>query len=112
MKARMIPRANLFVAQTTLASRKEAEDFARFAVEERLAACVQLEGPLQSFYEWEGKLESAMEWRLVFKCVGDRLPALAKTVHDRHPYDIPEWIVFRAEEVAEKYLQWAQDGQR
>jgi periplasmic divalent cation tolerance protein len=25
-----------------------------------------------------------------------------------HPYDTPEWLVVRAERVAEKYLSWAQ----
>jgi periplasmic divalent cation tolerance protein len=98
----------MFVAQTTVASRTDADRLAAGAVESGLAACVQIDGPIISHYRWQGQLERAEEFRLTFKCLSDRLAALETHVLSSHPYDIPEWLVFRAERVGEKYLSWAE----
>ncbi len=97
----------MFVAFTTVDSPDWAETLAREAVGGRLAACAQVEGPITSHYWWEGKLEKSQEWRVMFKCLPARLEELKKWVLSRHPYDTPEWIAVRAEEVGEKYLSWA-----
>lgn len=97
----------MFVAWTTVASRDDAERLASHVVEQRLAVCVQIDGPVTSFYAWGGKVERADEFRLAFKCLPAALAALEKTVRERHPYTVPEWVVVRAEFVGEKYLSWA-----
>lgn len=98
----------MLIAWTTVASRAEAESLARPAVEARLAACVQIDGPVTSVYRWEGRMEQTTEYRLTFKCGEAQLPALETWVHAHHPYAVPEWVVVRAEHVGEKYLSWAQ----
>ncbi|MCS7274858.1 MAG: divalent-cation tolerance protein CutA, partial [Candidatus Bipolaricaulota bacterium] len=44
---------------TTTASQDEAERIARALLEKRLAACVQIVGPITSFYWWQGKIEQS-----------------------------------------------------
>lgn len=97
----------MFIAWTTLATRADAEKLAAEVVSLGLAVCVQVEGPIVSFYTWQGRPERSEEFRLCLKCLPDKLSALETHVLDHHPYDTPEWIVVRADRVGEKYLSWA-----
>jgi periplasmic divalent cation tolerance protein len=98
----------MLVAWTTVPNKIIAETLASSAIAERLAACVQIEGPILSYYTWEGVMEKTEEYRLTFKLLPEQLPPLETWVHGHHPYQTPEWIVVKATHVAEKYLSWAQ----
>ena len=97
----------LMIVWTTVASRVDAERIAGAAVSSGLAACVQIDGPVTSFYRWEGKLENSAEFRLTFKCLPGQLAALKEHVMETHPYDTPAWVAVEAAAVGEKYLSWA-----
>jgi periplasmic divalent cation tolerance protein len=97
----------MFVAWTTTAKRADADRLARGAVEARLAACAQVDGPVTSYYHWEGRLESAEEFRVWFKYLPANASALNGWVHNHHPFATPQWIEVSAENVGEKYLSWA-----
>ncbi len=97
----------MLVAWTAVASSEDASRLARGAVEARLAACVQVEGPVTSHFEWRGRREETPEYRLMFKFLPEQADALEAWILSRHPYDTPEWVVVRAERVSEKYLSWA-----
>ena len=97
----------MFVAWTTTTLRVDAERLARGAVEARLAACAQVDGPIVSFYHWEGKLEQAEEFRVWFKYMPANASALGAWVQNHHPFATPQWIEVSAENVGEKYLSWA-----
>ena len=97
----------MFIAWTTVAARADADRLATESVRRHLAVCVQIEGPLHSHYLWKGQLERSEEFRLMFKCLPGQLPGLEALVRTTHPYDVPEWLVVRADQVGEKYLSWA-----
>ena len=68
--------------RTTFASRGAAEACSARLVAERLAACVQIDGPLRSTYAWNGAIESAEEWRCTCKTtVAGRPPACVESPH-------------------------------
>jgi len=98
----------MLIGWTTVESPEQAEALAAGLVEARLAACVQVEGPVTSHYRWEGRTERAMEYRLMVKFLPGRQVELEAWLFSRHPYRTPEWLVVRADHVAEKYLSWAQ----
>jgi len=98
---------NLLVGWTTAASRNAATLLAEEIVSHRLAVCVQIEGPVRSYYQWKGKLEEAEEFRLTLKFLESQQAELERHLLQHHPYEIPEWVVIRAENVGEKYLSWA-----
>lgn len=98
----------MLLAWTTVATRVDADRLAAEAVARGLAACVQVDGPIVSHYRWQGKTECTEEFRLCFKLLPAQAAALEAHVLAAHPYDTPEWIVVRAERVAEKYLSWAE----
>jgi periplasmic divalent cation tolerance protein len=97
----------VLIAWTTVASRPDAERLATAAIAQNRAVCVQIEGPITSHYRWQGRDERSEEFRLQFKCLEPQLAGLEELVLGQHPYETPEWIVVRAERVAEKYLSWA-----
>ena len=97
----------MFVAWTTTADRADAERLARGAIELRLAACAQVDGPIHSFYQAHGRVEAAIEFRVWFKYLPGNASALGTWVHHHHPYQTPQWIEVSAENVGEKYLSWA-----
>jgi len=100
----------MFIAWTTLGTRGDAEKLAAEVVALRLAACAQVEGPIISHYIWQGRPERTEEFRLCLKCLPDNLSQLQQYVLAHHPYEIPEWLAVKAENVSEKYLSWARSG--
>src|SRR4051794_41809983 len=56
---------------TTVGSEEEAGSIASLLVERRLAACVQVVGPIVSRYRWEGEVEEGREWQWLGKTARD-----------------------------------------
>lgn len=104
----MAPPA-LLLCLTSLPNREDAERIGKLAVEQGLAACAQLDGPIASIYKWDNKIQSDPEFRLVLKCLPANLDALEMLVLKNHPYDTPQWVCLASEKVSEKYLKWANE---
>jgi periplasmic divalent cation tolerance protein len=88
------------------ASREEADRITRTAVEERLAACGQVIGPVTSTYRWEGKVARGEEWICVLKTTRARFPELRYHVLGMHGYRVPEIIATAITAGAIDYLEW------
>lgn len=84
---------------------------ARLMVEARLAACVQVEGPLTSVYPWEGSVQEDQEVRLVAKTSLENLPALREFLRLHHPYQVPQLVMLPAQG-SEDYLGWWKENLR
>jgi len=98
----------LLIATTTVSSRELADAIAQSLIDDRIAACVQIEGPITSCYRWEGKVETATEWRLTIKSIESVAARLHEKVLAVHPYEVPQWIVVAADSVSPDYGQWVQ----
>jgi periplasmic divalent cation tolerance protein len=94
---------------TTLPDRATAEQVATQLVEERLAACAQIVGPVRSTYWWAGKVEQADEWYCHLKTTIARLPELVSRIRELHPYEVPEIIAVPILQGNPDYLKWIQD---
>jgi len=93
-------------AVTTTAGRAVARRIARALVDRRLAACVQIVGPIESTYRWQGKVEVAREWLCLIKTTRARYPQVAAAVEVLHPYDTPEIIALPIAAGSRRYLDW------
>lgn len=91
---------------TTTSSEEEANQLAAGLIEERLAACVQVDGPIKSTYWWEGKSTSDSEWRLTIKTSAARYNAMAKWLIERHSYDVPELLATEVCAGHDPYIEW------
>ncbi|MCO5317401.1 MAG: divalent-cation tolerance protein CutA [Microthrixaceae bacterium] len=98
------PAAALVV--TVVDDRGVAERLARSAVESRLAACAQLEGPVLSTYRWKGQLCSDQEWRVVAKSTVQASANLVDAWAAAHPYEVPEILVQPVLGGHRPYLDW------
>ncbi len=94
---------------TTLPDRESATRLGTTMVQERLAACAQVTGPVSSVYRWQGEVETAAEWYCHLKTTAARAPALLARIRELHPYDTPEIIALPAE-ADPAYLRWVEDA--
>jgi periplasmic divalent cation tolerance protein len=95
---------------TTLPDRAAADQLAARIVEERLAACAQVIGPVASTYRWQGAVERAEEWYCHCKTTIERFPVLRDRIQALHPYDIPELIAVPITLADPAYLAWIADA--
>ncbi len=88
--------ANLILILTTMPDDDRADAVARTLVEERLAACVNVHGPMMSTYTWKGQVERDAERQLVIKTTAGRLSDLEARLRALHPYELPEFVIIAA----------------
>ena len=91
---------------TTAPSKAEADRIAQTLVERRLAACVQVMGPIESCYRWKGALERSAEWLCLVKTTRGNYAAVEAAILANHPYEVPEIIACPIESGSETYLAW------
>jgi periplasmic divalent cation tolerance protein len=91
---------------TTTDKREEAERISREMVERRLAACVQISGPVTSYYWWKGKIEETQEWLLIMKTRKELYPELEMAIKKIHSYKTPEIIAVPVSDGSKEYLGW------
>lgn len=101
--------ADFVQVTTTFPDERTAQRVAACAVEERLAACAQVQGPISSVYRWKGEVEQEEEWYCHFKTMLQRLPALEARIRELHPYEVPEIIAVPILQTDPKYLEWIQE---
>ncbi|MYV52532.1 divalent-cation tolerance protein CutA [Streptomyces sp. SID3212] len=91
---------------TTTDSAEKAQALAAGAVEARVAACAQIDGPITSVYRWEGAVRTDQEWRVLYKTTTDRYPALEAHIQNVHDYATPEIIATPITRGSDAYLSW------
>lgn len=91
---------------TTAGSREEARTIAGAIVEQRLAACVQVIGPISSTYWWQGQMETAEEYLCLIKTKGSVFALLERAIREVHSYETPEILAMPVVEANEDYLFW------
>jgi periplasmic divalent cation tolerance protein len=94
---------------TTVGTRQDAERIAAQLVEQRLAGCVQINGPIQSTYRWQGAVETTEEWTCVAKTCNLQFAAIERLLADLHPYDVPELVATPITAGSDAYLKWLKE---
>ena len=96
-----------FIQTITTTSRRDvARRIARALVDLRLAACVQIVGPIESIYRWQGRIETAREWLCLIKTTRARFREVAAAIEALHPYDTPEIVALPITVGSQRYLEW------
>jgi len=95
--------------QTTVERSEDAHRIAALVVADRLAACVQIEGPISSTYRWEGAVQTTMEWRCTIKTRLALFDQLETALRAIHPYALPEIIAIPLLTGSPDYLKWIDD---
>ena len=91
---------------TTVGNKDEAERIGRYLVEERLAACAQIAGPIKSIYRWKGKVEEAEEWQCIIKSRTSYYGRIEEEIKRLHSYELPEITALDIDHVMTEYADW------
>ncbi len=91
---------------TNLPDAETARALATQLVEQRLAACVNIQSPCHAIYRWEGKIEETEEVTLLIKTGAARYAALEAAIRAYHPYELPEIVAVRIDRGLPGYLAW------
>jgi periplasmic divalent cation tolerance protein len=91
---------------TTAGSEEEAGRIASLLLERRLAACVQVIGPIASRYRWQGEIEQEREWQCLAKTTRAAYEAVEAAIREIHSYDEPEIIATPIVAGSAGYLAW------
>jgi periplasmic divalent cation tolerance protein len=91
---------------TTVGNKDEAAKIGRHLVDERLAACAQIAGPITSIYRWKGKVEEAEEWQCIIKSRKGLYGRIEEEIRKLHSYELPEIIAFDLDHALADYAGW------
>jgi periplasmic divalent cation tolerance protein len=91
---------------TTTETKEEAQKIARYLVEQKLAACVQISGPIESTYRWKDKVETAIEYLCLIKTRTTLFKKVEAAIKKLHPYETPEIIAVPIIKGSKEYLKW------
>jgi periplasmic divalent cation tolerance protein len=88
----------------------EAERIGRIVVEERLAACINILGPVRSVYRWQGAVETAEEAAAILKTTSDAADRLIARIASLHSYDVPCIVTWPIDRLVSPYASWVEDS--
>lgn len=98
--------ATIIEVTTTTETEEQSQLLARVLIESRVAACVQVTGPIQSFYRWNGKVCESQEYRCTAKSTNQMLPRLMEVILQSHAYEVPEILVTEVAASSPSYSDW------
>jgi periplasmic divalent cation tolerance protein len=96
----------VFLVLSTFGDPGAAAAIARTLVEERLAACVNIQGGVRSVYRWQDRVQEDDETLLMVKTTATRLADLTDRLQALHPYELPEIVAVPVTAGSKPYLDW------
>jgi len=100
--------SDVVLVLSTFSDLPAAETCAGYLVEHSHAACVQIDGPIRSVYQWKGSIENDQEFRLLIKTSPESLDRCVSALKQNHSYELPEIVVLHAQASA-AYAFWVKE---
>jgi periplasmic divalent cation tolerance protein len=94
----------------TAGSEEQAVSISRALVGEKLAACVNIVGPVRSIYRWHDGVEDDREYLLIIKARATLYMKVETRVRELHDYEVPEVLSVNADRGSPAYIQWLLDS--
>jgi periplasmic divalent cation tolerance protein len=92
------------------ANAEEAERVGRTVIEERLAACINVLGPVRSIYRWQGAVETSEEVAAILKTSHIEADALITRIAALHSYEVPCIATWPIDKILRSYADWVEDN--
>ncbi|MFX0057295.1 MAG: divalent-cation tolerance protein CutA [Candidatus Hodarchaeota archaeon] len=97
---------NYYIFLVTIPNIEEGKKIAKYLIENRLAACVNIIQNIFSIYRWQGRIEEDNEHLLIIKSTEKKSEVIINKINEIHSYETPECIGIKIEKGSEKYLNW------
>lgn len=94
---------------STFPDEASAKRVAEALVIAKLAACVNIHGPMTSIYAWQGQLESGPEFAAFIKTRHVSVSAVIEMARPLHPYSVPCFLELPIVSGNDDYLAWARE---
>ena len=91
---------------TTTSTHNDADSIAAALLDNHLAACVQIAGPITSRYWWNNAVQHQQEFLCLIKTRADLYHDVEDTIRANHPYDVPEIVAIPFSHGSSDYLSW------
>jgi periplasmic divalent cation tolerance protein len=101
-----MPASEARLVLVTAGTKRQARAIARRLVDELLAACVNIVGPIRSVYRWRDAVEEEAEFLLLIKTRASLLSRVERRVIELHSYEIPDVLVLSPSGGSAAYLGW------
>lgn len=85
---------------------RQLKKFIMAILKQWLAKCVNRINYVKSYYIWQGKIIKDEEKILIIKTSVEKKEKLQTWIEKNHPYQVPEIVWIKSNEVNEKYLKW------
>jgi len=90
----------------TASTKEETTKIVKCLLEEKLIACANIVGPIDSLFWWKGKIDEASEFLVLMKSHGKLFNKISKRVKEMHTYEVPELIALSIGKGLPTYLNW------
>jgi len=100
------PMTDTRIVLTTVADKDDATRLAHELIERRVAACVNIVGPIGSIYRWQGQVQDDSEFLLLIKTTAEQTLQLRAALKSLHHYELPECVELSVTGGSEEYLAW------
>jgi len=97
---------NALFVYVTAKDAEEAKSIAMVVVGERLAACANVLGGIESIYWWQDKVCENSEVALILKTSAERKSALIERIKELHSYDCPCVVCLPIDSGNRDFLHW------
>lgn len=91
---------------TTVPKLYNAKEISDRILNEKLASCVQIIGPIKSIYRWKNKIEKKEEWLCIIKTRKKLFKIIEKFIKKIHPYEVPEILSTPIINGSMEFLNW------
>jgi len=102
--------SDFVLALTTVPGDFDAAALAQDIVGSGLAACVTILPGIRSVYTWKGVPQIDNEQQLFIKTTTEQIDPLWDLLSDRHPHEVPEFLVVPVIDGSEEYLKWVDNS--
>ncbi len=97
---------DVVVVMTNVPNLTVAKTVARYLVGQRMAACVNIQPGVKSYYHWEGVIRQANEVTLMVKTTRERFSEVESAIKALSPYELPEIVALPVTQGLPAYLEW------
>lgn len=97
---------DVLVVLTNVPNLTVAKTVARYLVGQGMAACVNIQPGVKSYYRWEGVIRQGNEVTLLVKTTRARYAEVESAIKALSPYDLPEILALPVTQGLPAYLEW------
>ena len=95
-----------YVVALTTCPTDKSKELGQYLVEQRVCACVNIVPSMVSIYHWKDEIVTDEESLLIIKTEEEHKERLWNSIKEKHPYDVPEFVVLPIKWGSKEYLDW------